>query len=179
MIRWKHVTLLVAMAMVLVGCATVKTNYVDPAGRNLPNPHYALQVIGEPLFFTFYYTAYEEVKDLDGSKILKPTYLNLLDFNTIDKHKIKALTLSIEVNNPKGLEYDLYEKVEMKIGKGNVNNKLVQKGGSTNRSNLSYRHFVYNLPIGKDVKMVDYLVIVYFQQQEVARIGHFRYQLNS
>jgi len=170
------ILMLLMLTMFLVGCATVKTNYVDPTGRKLPDPSYNLQVIGEPLFFTFYYTAYEMVEDVDGSQISTPHFLNFLELQTIDTTKIKALTLTIEVNNPKQLKYTLYEKVELKVGGGNVNWKEIQKGGERNASKLPYRRFVYRLPLGEKVKMVDYMISVHLDDVEVLRIGHFRYQ---
>lgn len=177
MLRMKHVTLLLVMAIVFIGCATVKPNFVDPMGRTLPDKHYTLQVVGKPLFISFYYTAWEEVKDLDGSKIGNPTYLDFFKPNEINKKKVKAITMTVEVNNPTGLEYGLYQKMDLRIGQGNVNIKEVQTGGEVNRSNLPYRQFVYRLPIGKNIHEVEQLVKVYLENTEVARLGSFTYKL--
>ncbi len=174
----KSVTLLItiAMAIILGGCSTIQTKIVDPTGRQLPDPNYTLRVIGEPILVVFYYTSYEELKDVDGSAVGNPTYLDFLKFHDFHTNKVKAVTLTIEVNNPQRLEYSLYQKLDMKIGKG-FKQEEVQKGGEANRSNLPYRQFVYKLPYGENVRTVDNLVTLYIGNSEVARIGNFRYNL--
>jgi len=178
MLRIKHVILLIAL-LTLVGCATIKTNYVDSAGRSLPNPSYKFQIIGEPISIMFYYTAYEEVKDVDGSIILKPIYLDLLLYHYLNTKKIKGVTLTIEVNNPEGLEYSLYQKIDMKLGADSIHRTAMQKVGEVNRSNLPYRQFVYYLPFDKEVREVDSLVLFYLGDREVAQIGNFKYNLDK
>jgi len=165
------------MVIMFVGCSTIKTNMVDPAGRQMPDPSYQLKIIGEPIGITFYYTSFTMVQDVDGSMISKPTYLDFLTFHEFYAGKIKAVTLTIEVSNPTGIEYSLYQKTDMKIRKDQVNTTEVQTGGEMNRSNQPYRQFVYQLPFGKDVRMVDHHVSFLVKDAEVARIGHFRYNL--
>lgn len=176
MIRIRHVTILITLLLV-IGCSTIHTNLIDPTGRILPDPSYTLQVIGNPLYITFYYAAHKDVKDVDGTHIFNPVYLDFLKFHDINRNEFKGITLTIEVNNPTGLEYSLYEKITMKTG-GNVNWIEVQKGGEVNRSNLPYRQFVYKLPYGKNFRIVDHLVTINLgNQKDIARIGNFRYTL--
>ena len=172
----KHVTLLMAM-MFLVGCATVRPQFVDPTGRKLPNPSYTLQVIGDPMHIIFYYASFEEVKDVDGTMISKPTYQSFLKHHDFYANKVKAVTLVIEVNNPNETEYSLYETVDVKIRKGQTNTTEVQMGGEVNSSILPYRQFVYPLPFGENIREVDHHVSFYVNNMEVARIGPFRYNL--
>lgn len=172
-IAMRKIVTLICM-MLLVGCATVKTEFVDPYGRQMPNPHFVLQAVGEPLLVTFYYTAYEEIKDVDGSSIAKPTFLDFRSYQNLSVEKYKAITLTIEVRNPKNVEYSLYEQV--KYDTANYGGK-VQKGGEINRSNQAYRQFVYRLPCKDGVRAVDHVVIVHANDHEIMRIGHFRYDL--
>jgi len=175
--KFKHVTLLIVMAMALVGCATIESPYVDPTGRMLPNPSYTLNVIGEPIRIVFYYTAYEVVEDVDGSQVPKPIYLDFLKHHEFNTKKVKAVQLIIEVNNPMEKEYGLYQEVDLTIARGQVNTTKMQTGGEINRSKMKYRQFVYDLPFGEQVRDVDHRVSFYVKDMEVARIGHFRYHL--
>lgn len=173
----KHVTLLIVMAMVLVGCSTMKVNLVDPAGRKMPDPHYVLSTVGYPITILFYYAAFEGAVDLDGSFVGSPRYVDFMKEHEFYASKVKAVVLTIEVNNPTGLEYSLYHKLNLRIKKDSINTKEVQAGGEVNRSNLKYRQFVYQLPYGKKIRNVDSLVIFSVEKNEVARIGNFRYNL--
>ena len=168
-----HVTLLSIM-LLLVGCATVNTEFVDPYGRQLPNPHFVLQAVGQPLLVTFYYTAYEEVKDVDGTVIGKPVFLDFRSYQTLSVKKYKALTLTIEVKNPAEIEYQLYEQIKYDEAE---TGKSIQKGGMIRKSNLPYRQFVYNLPCEDGFRSVDQLVIMSVGNFEIMRIGNFRYDL--
>ena len=176
-LKFKNITLLMVMVFVLIGCSTINTKMVDQAGRHMPDPSYRLRVIGEPIGITFYYTSFKMIKDVDGSMISQPTYLDFLTPHEFYAGKVKAVTLTIEVNNPKGIEYSLYQEMDMKIRKNQFNTTKVQTGGVVNRSNQTYRQFVYQLPFGKDVRMVDHHVSFFVKDSEVARIGHFRYNL--
>ena len=170
-----YVTLLVAILM-LCSCATINTNYIDPTGRTLPNPHYALRIIDTPIQVVFYYASYEETIDVDGTVIGNPTYLNYLDHHEFYGKKVKAVTLTIEVNNPSGIEYTLYQTLNVKFRKDSVN-VTEKKIGKMNRSNLPYRQFVFHLPYGKTVRDVDNLISFRLNDNEVARIGNFRYNI--
>jgi len=160
----------------LVSCATIKAEVKDPVGRTMPDPHYVLQPVGYPILITFYYTAFEQKKDLDGTIIAIPKYLPIKSHD-IFADKTKAVTLTIEVNNPNRIEYSLYQQASVIIGKNFGERKEVKLGGELNRSNISYRQFQYKLPYGKDVRKVDYLVTLKIDNQELARLGNFQYNL--
>jgi hypothetical protein len=162
----------------LVSCATIKAEVKDPVGRVMPEPHYVLQPVGYPILVTFYYTAFEVEKDLDGTGIAVPTYLPISN-QPIDlfANKTKAVTLTIEVNNPSGIEYSLSQQVDLELGKGFGKRKEVKLGGEINRSNMKYRQFNYKLPYGDDVRKVDHLLVMRISNNEVARLGDFRYNL--
>jgi len=169
----KYVTLIFIM-LFLSGCATMKTQFVDQAGRAMPEPHYALKVVGQPMYVTFYYTAFETITDLDGSEIAKPAFFPFMKTHDIFAEKYQSLTLTIEVNNPTSIEYSLYERKDMKVGKAKTE---MQTGGEIKRSNLEYRQFVIQLPYGEEVRFVDHLIILQIDEKDVMQIGSFRYNL--
>jgi hypothetical protein len=162
----------------LTGCATTVVTVKDPTGRMIPNPHYYYQVIGYPVEVIFYYTAFEEVEDLDGTILNKPTFLSLGEKHKIDTSKYKTVTITIEVNNPYQIEYELYYK-KMVIVDEYDNQFPVHSGGRLNSSNSQYRQFVYKLPLEPNVKEVDYAVSLEIADQEVLRLGNFNYIINS
>ena len=169
----KNVALIFIM-LFLTGCATTQTRFVDQTGRVLPEPHYGLRVVGEPMYVTFYYTAFETINDLDGSKIAKPKFFGFMETHDIFAEKYQSITLTIEVNNPTQIEYSLYERRMMEIGSPRVQ---AQTGGEIKRSNLEYRQFVIPLPYGEDIRSVDHLIILRIDDQDVMQIGSFRYNL--
>lgn len=173
----KYVTLLIALVITLVGCTTIEHNLVDPTGRKIPDPSYILAVLDTDILIVFYYASYDETVDLDGSSIPNPDYLDFLKFHDFSRKKTKAVTLTIEVRNPQGLEYSMYQEMELVIRKDSVNTMKMQVGGEMYKSNLPYRQFVFKLPLREDVRTVDNLVKLYVGKHEVARIGNFRYNL--
>lgn len=171
--KYKYVTLLVMMLM-LVGCASTQTKWVDPTARQVPDPHYVLQAIGEPLTATFYYTAVTKVRDVDGTSVGRFVYLSMSKYHNIDASKYQNLALIIEMNNPTRLRYELYEQTKVEIG--DMRNE-VQMGGVVNASTLEYRQFVYSLPIGESVRGVEHSVDIFIEGQKTMQIGSFRYNL--
>ena len=160
--------------LLMTGCSTFNTTIQDPAGRAIPTPHYVLQAVGLPLTVTFYYVALKEIKDVDGSVIIEPEYLDLLIFHDIQFKKYKGILLVIEVNNPSELKYILHETKTITTGKNLIE---VQVGGILNSSDLKYRQFVYALPYDPHIHNVDYLVTVNVYERDIMRIGNFRYKL--
>ena len=170
----KYVILSIAILLLITGCSTFNATIQDPTGRIIPNPHYVLQAVGLPLTVTFYYVALKEIKDVDGSVIIEPEYLDLLTFHDIQFKKYKGILLVIEVNNPLEWEYTFHETKIIKIGKNLIE---VQVGGILNSSNLKYRQFVYALPYDPYIHNVDHLVTVSVHERDIMRIGNFRYNL--
>lgn len=172
----RNVTLSVIM-LLLIGCASVQTNWVDPAGRPLPDPSYTLNPIGTNMRVTFFYAGIKSTKDVDGSDVVSLDYLDMLKPDQdIFASKYQGVCLIIQVHNPEQVEYSLYEKTIMKVGQS-FKSTEVQKGGERNVSKLPYRQFVYDLPFGEKIVEVDHLVILSIQDEEVLRIGNFRYHL--
>lgn len=169
----KNVALLFIM-LLTVGCATIKPVVVDQTGREMPDPHYVLQAVGQPLRAVFYYTAYEELTDVDGTVIAVPKYLDFLTTHDIFAENIKTLTLTIEILNPNRIEYLLYQQTKIE---GRKLGDERQIGGPIYKSVLEHRQFVYNLPIEKDVRDVDQYVSLSINDDEIMRFGHFQYHL--
>lgn len=169
----RHATLLIAI-LLITGCSTINTTIQDPTGRTVPTPHYVLQAVGIPLTATFYYVALKEIKDVDGSVIIEPEYLDFLKFYDIQFKKYKGILLVIEVNNPLELKYTFHESKLTKVGKNLID---VRVGGILNSSNLKYRQFVYELPYGQHIHTVDHLITVSAGARDIMRIGNFRYNI--
>lgn len=165
----------ILLFVVFVGCSTIQMNYVNPAGRQLPDHCILLNGVGEPISTIFYYSTFKLIKDVDGTLIKKTLeYLPMTKIHHIYTNKVDGLTLTIEVNNPTGIEYSLYQQMSVKTRTGDI-----QTGGEINRSNLSYRQFVYMLPYSSDVRRVDHFLTLQVKGQPVLRIGHFEYQLTT
>lgn len=175
LMRKKNIILLVILCIFLIGCATiVKPTFVDPTGRQLPVPHYVLQDMSGDLTFTFYYTLLNVNKDLDGTILRIPTYIHLASFHKIKLSEYKAITLTIEVMNPKKIEYNLwdyYTSVDVKENK-------TYNGSRLAKSNAKYRQFDFNLPFSPDIKQVVYSVEVSDKNgDQMLNIGDLHYAL--
>ena len=172
--RLRHVTVLIALLTLVVGCATIKTNYVDQTGRQLPIPHYVLQNMSGDLTFTFYYTLLKVNKDLDGSALRIPTYVSMASFHKIKLSNYKAITLTIEVMNPKKIEYNLWGKYTSVDAEGSK----TYNGSNLAKSNAEYRQFVFNLPFSSDIESVIYNVEVSDKNGDmILNIGDMHYKL--
>jgi hypothetical protein len=160
---------------VLAGCATVNPQLVDSTNRIIPTPNYTAAIVGTPITVLFYCEARREVVDLDGTKVLRPEYLKFVKNNTLWLGDYKEVILHIEVNNPTEIKYALNEIVKQKF----IKNKTfidMQTGGLEKKSNLQYRHFVYKLPFGEDLRSVDHLVTFEIDGQMMLQT-HFRYKI--
>lgn len=176
--KFRNIFLIIILSF-MIGCATIQMEVKDPTGRLIPTPHYYSQAIGYPIAVLFYYTVYEEVEDLDGTILQKPTYLSLFDTHDINTSQYKIMTLTIEIDNPEKIEYSLYKEEDIIIGEGE-DRIVVNVGGQfLNSSNSQYRQFVYTLPYGDNLHKVDHTVIMQIDDNEVVRAGTFSYTLNQ
>lgn len=173
--KFRNIFLIIILSF-MIGCATIQMEVKDPTGRLIPTPHYYLETVGYPIATVFYYTMYEEVEDLDGTVLEKPTYLSFLETHDIDIKKYKKVTLTVEVNNPEKIEYSFYKQEDVYID--NQENRFVVNSGSyLNSSNALYRQFVYTLPYGDNLYKVDQTVIMQVDGNDVLRMGPFSYNL--
>jgi len=157
----------------LTGCATIKPQFVDPIGRIMPNPHYVLNGIEHPITVLFYYSSLKVMNDIDGTIVSQPTYIDFLKYQDFHLDEIKYINLTIEIRNPLGLEYSLYEEANVTLRDSNV----MKTGKELNKSNMKYRQFSYALPCQSDVQDVDHNISLLVNKQAIMQIGHFRYSL--
>lgn len=174
MLRRQSLAIWIFLVLIFSGCTTVQNiKLVDPFLREIPEPNYTLGVIGTQLTATFYYTAYSELKDIDGSVIAEPEYMDFFQVNYVDIGEVRVLTLTIEIKNPERYVYSLKEETLV----SNKSYDARQSGGKLNQSDLEYRQFVYRLPLEEDIGKVDYCVTLSIGDNEAIRIGPFRYQI--
>jgi hypothetical protein len=157
-----------------MSCATINHQLVDPQGRELPTPHYKVNPVGYPLYITFYYTANEHIYDVDSTLILKPKFLALGETYDIFAEKYKSITLTIEVNNPQGIEYSLYQQITATLKSPTARMDI---GGTLNKSNMRYRQYVFQLPYAERVREVDHSITLKIDDVDVFMFGNFTYTL--
>ena len=173
MLKCKHIIVSLSI-LFFISCAGPSIVLKDQLGRKLPDPHYVLQGINNPITVLFYYTAFQKVVDVDNSIVFTPFFLDLYTFHNIDTKKYEMITLTIEVNNPENLKYSLYEKIEYE--RGDMRNEYII-GGLSRSSDLQYRQYVYNLPFKEEVKYAKHLITLTINDQTILQIGEFQYNL--
>jgi hypothetical protein len=174
MLRRRYTVIFILLFLLtFASCATIRPMVVDQTGRKLPSPHYVLQSIEYPIRVLFYYSAIEEVVDSDGTIIANPKYLDFFTIHDVFAEKVKAITMTIEVFNPTGIEYSLYEQTLAKYRKS----PETQTGMVLNESKMPFRQFVYELPYGYDIRDIDYNIKVVVNDNDAMMLGPFRYHL--
>jgi len=167
------------LSFLLSGCVTTapKVDLRQYTGRPVANPSYTLEDMqGNKLTATFYYTVYTSLQDIDGSIHLRPNFLNLYENHEFKPKKIVKVTLNIEVWNPKGVTYSLWERTIINQKKGGD----ITRGGRIAMSNLKYRMFIYELPLLKSYKKVKHgLVMVDSKGRTIFHFGDFKYEISS
>ena len=171
-------TPLLFLFLFVLACATQKPTIIDVTGRQLPTPSYTLQSTTEPtLTVLFYFTRLDEIKDLDGSPQAKPIYLNMLKHNEIPIGS--KVVLTIEINNPKKIQYTFWERVQTFKTGGSL--KIPDaKGGRIAVSNLDYRNYNYTLPMTSDLQAVNYGIdVIGITGGILFHIGDFNYTITG
>lgn len=171
MLRWKYFIFITFF--IVTGCTTMQTQVVDPSMRQIPEPHYVLQGVSVPIQVLFYYAAYEEIRDADGTVIGQPKYLGFVTKHDIYAGKVKAITLTIEVANPTELEYSIYQNTIIDVRKMGE----VKQGNLIGKSRLKYRQFHVQLPYNKDIRKVNHDAIVRVDNNDIMMLGPFNYNL--
>lgn len=167
--------MLFIMLLLLTGCASQPHFDIrDQMGRQMPYPSYSVSSTEYPMSVTFYYAKLRKDHDIDQSILLEPEYLNMFRFHDIDSEKYPQIIVAIEIFNPQELPYLIEESNELQIGPMRYEAK---SGSILNVSNKKYRNYMYNLPVGDNIRMVDNLITIKVEHNEVFRIGNFRYNL--
>jgi hypothetical protein len=176
--NYKQTFWVLIVAVFFIGCAAPSLVIKDPAGREMPDPHYVLEGINYPVRVMFYYTAFGSIEDDDGTNVHQPVYLNMMEFHNIDRTKYDMVMLTIEIHNPYNHKYKLLEQVQY----GQMVEDVVvdiTSGRVLNASSLEYRQFVYVLPFGEDISFADYLITMVIEDEPILQIGNFRYQISQ
>lgn len=164
----------------LVGCSTISNlKLVDPAGRELPNPHYVLRSLSNGMTATFYYVAMSEQKDIDGTIISRPTYISMTKI-----YKAKPTTkllLVIEISNPKKVHYKLWSKSHTRFWKKiRGRHERIFAGSLLAESRLEYRQFLIDMPVNRKIKDVTFGAQLYGEDGIVLMyFGDFHYQIKK
>jgi len=181
LVWWKGETMkkqavLLFLIFLFIGCAGPHINWVDPAGRVIPRPHYMLQSTSDLNIQTVsYWAKYKSKQDLDGSMILDPTFLPYTKDYKFSMKKYSHVTLTVEVLNPNRVKYKLVEKVTV-IGKHlKINRRII------GISNLRYRQFTINLPFRKeDLGKIQYGVdLITIDDMPIMHFGNLNYILTN
>lgn len=170
--------MLIVFCLAMLLACTQKVNLVDSFGRPVPDPSYRTSDIsGTGLSSIFYFVKYEKKKDMDGSSILTPSYLEWRK-----KHIFKVgdeVEIFIEMYNTKEIEYLVYDRiaVDVKIG------QFTDSSMRTNRnsmSNQSYRQYRFIIPTGMKAENVMYMVdITNPEGGMLFHIGPFKYSIED
>ena len=168
----------IIILFILSACASTKPTVVDQTGRQFPTPNYTLQDIkGEGISVMFYFSKFDEIKDLDGAIQSRPITLNMLKHNEVPVNS--KVVLNIELSNPKKAQYAFWERVQTFKAGGNSSIPDA-KGGRIAVSNLEYRQFSYTLPTSSDLQIVNYGIdIIGANGAILLHIGDFNYSISG
>jgi len=168
---------LLVMLLVVVGCASQKINIISESGEPMPNPYYvATSTSGIPIKATYYYVGFSEVKDADGSIHHTPVYLDRRTKYTIKKGRYKDLQLVLRVFNPTSSTYRVHTHITVQ----RKNKKSELTNGVSAMSELSYRQYMFRLPIGGDEKQIKFDVSLTNKDDKETYLhtGAFVYQIH-
>lgn len=162
------------------GCSTAPTmNLVSQSGEPMPNPYYIINsTSGIPIRATYYYVGFTEVIDADNSIHYNPIYLDRHNKYTIKKGRYKQLHLVLRVFNPTGSTYRVHTHI--KVQRKNDRNAETTNGVFA-MSELNYRQYMFQLPIGGDKKQIKFGVSLSNKddRETYLRTGAFNYELNQ
>ena len=158
-------------------CAGPRLFVVDPAGRQIPIPHYVLFSTSDLNIQTvFYWSKNKSKQDLDGMYLSYPQYLDISKTYTFSRRDITSISVTIEIGNPKEVCYELYQNIRI-IDTKKSNITYTRK--SIGKSNTQYRQFVVYLPFDKKTNTVscEFSVVSCSDSSEVMRLGNFKYNI--
>ncbi len=175
----KYWGILLLSILLFSGCGVKNIQLIDPTGRQIPTPHYMLMSTSDLNIQTVsYWATFKSKQDLDGSIIQHPTFIPYTKDYKFSMKKYSHVCLTIEVRNPKRIEYKLVEKITtMKKHESyaKYNRKVV------GISDLPYRQFIINLPFHKeDIGKIQYGVdLVTVDNFPIMHFGNINYRLTN
>lgn len=174
----KLLLIMVFISFLVGGCASTKINLLSESGESMPNPYYIVNsTSGVPIRATYYYVGFTEVIDADNSVHHIPVYLDRRNKYIIKKGKYKQLHLVLRVFNPTGSTYRVHTHI--KVQRENDRN-VETTNGVFAMSELNYRQYMFQLPIGGDKKQIRFAVSLSNKDDReiYLRTGAFNYQIN-
>jgi len=166
----------------MVGCAGTpdKVIVVSPTGAELPVPSYTLMDTSDgenKILATFWFAAYKSIIDIDASTHYMPTFLSLIG-NDLKFKEYEKLMITIEVNNPQGILYNLGS--EATIFYRGANNTPSTMKGSIASSNLPYRKYNFSVPYSEDINSAVFAIVLKSENDLVyLRLGDFHYAIKK
>lgn len=154
-----------------ISCASPKYDILLSSGRPVASPNYVLKDTSDlGMVVTFWFTSFTTIKDKDGTIIYIPHMMEMRKDNILDKNA-KTVILTIEVYNPRNLEYKIAfnSKCKMKM-------QEVEKRGVAAISDLKYRHHSINLPISKDLINCIFMTEVLLEGKTRFMLGPIKYK---
>jgi hypothetical protein len=139
----------------------------------LANPNYVLQDInGTDVLVTFWFTAFTTVKDIDGTIIYIPHTLTM-DEEQFLKKDVKKLTMTVEVYNPRQVEYSIsYDEISKINGR-----KSTYRGfGIVAISDLTYRLHTLDLSFSENLTSSTFSVKIYSRDIPLFMLGPLQYR---
>lgn len=168
--------IVLCIILMCMSCASAKVRYIDPTGRTIPTPHYMLQSTTNQIQTVSYWATFKSERDLDGSLIQHPTFIPFDEEYKFSRKKYSCVTLTIEVNNPNQIDYQLVESVTF-IRK--YERKAIYRRKVIGVSNLPYRQFTINLPFQeRDIGKIQYGVeLMTVDEYPIMHFGDLNYKL--
>jgi len=171
---------LLALILLVSGCAGPRLTVISPEGAPMPDPHYvATSTSTTQIRATYYYVGLVEVKDVDYSSQYTPIYLDR-NIKNIKSKDFKELQLILQVYNPTETIYIV--KTHQQIKPTNFKNNVELTDGMVAVSKLKYRQYLFQLPISSEQRglTISYNVELINEngKESFMRIGTFAYQLN-
>lgn len=161
---------LIFMLFFLSACASApQVTILDSSGRLMPDPIYKLTDTQKRVFASFWFTAYQEFEDIDGSKVLIPTFLDMTKTNTIDLRMVKKLTLNIEFHNPYGVKYTMNIKIDC------IESGLQKSAGDFTTSQFKYRPYEFSLDLTPKTKCRYMIFVTSETGERMLMVGPFSY----
>lgn len=166
-----YVFLSMLILLFTISCASPKYDLLLASGRPVASPNYVLKDTSNlGMVVTFWLTSYTTLEDRDGTIIYVPKMMKMRKENILDKNAEKVI-LTVEVYNPRNLEYKIAFSSKIK-----VKDQEVQKRGVAAISHLKYRCHTITLPLSKNLLRCKFFAEVTLEGNPRFMLGPFEYK---
>jgi hypothetical protein len=170
--------MLIFLILLFASCAghemKVTHEVVEPDGSQYPDPIYVIRTIDpqRPIQATFYYSAIDTVKDLDGQRVPTIRFLDRRQPHQFFKEQGTDVQLVVRILNPRNMKYKVFCKQHIKFSETSRTDIYVLVA----YSDMKYREFDRMLPTENGVKEVTYSIeVVDEREQLLISTGNFHY----